>query len=262
MLSSLRAVRASFACWNVLADCYAYGQATLNQNGEGYPNYVHWTQRSEKIAHSLRCCNADIICLQEVDHYQDFYDPLLVGLGYDSIYLQRPSRQDGCLIAYKRDKIFVHKINEVQMDELADYMGSESSRVNLKRNNVALIALMEYMDDERDERDPLGNNDRMFVTSTAHIYWNPERPEVKNLQTQYLVGRVEKFLTDCGLSRTTPTLITGDFNSIPYSEVYSTMTHGFQYLSNNKKIELPSSKGSLYGPGTKFLCDRNLRYSV
>jgi mRNA deadenylase 3'-5' endonuclease subunit Ccr4 len=149
-------------------------------------------------------------------------------------------------------------LKEIQMDDLTEYMGSESSRANMRRSNVALVAVMEYLDSE-DHQEGASKPENMFVASTAHIYWNPERPEVKNLQSQYLVGRVEKFVSDCNLPSSTPIIITGDFNSVPYSDVYSALTHGFHYLSENGKLELPGSKGPYYGPGTKFLCDKNLR---
>jgi hypothetical protein len=37
----------------------------------------------------------------------------MIGLGYQSVYLQRPNRQDGCLIAFQRKKFHLHAVDEV-----------------------------------------------------------------------------------------------------------------------------------------------------
>lgn len=59
---------------------------------------------------------ADILCLQEVDHYHDWWSPLLTSLGYDHVYARRGhahihghgngdgahGKADGCVIAWRR----------------------------------------------------------------------------------------------------------------------------------------------------------------
>ena len=45
--------------------------------------------RSERIIEEIGSSPADIICLQEVDHIDDFYDEKLKKLGYNVVYGQR-----------------------------------------------------------------------------------------------------------------------------------------------------------------------------
>ena len=239
----------SVASWNVLADSYAYSQPIKTSPEDLIPTYIEWDYRKQKIAESISNCGADILCFQEVDHYIDFYEPLLGKLGYKSVYLQRFKRKDGCLIAFDSQKYNLHGIDEVQFDDLADFMDTDSARSNMKRSNVALIAIMSSVDDPC----------KKFVSSTAHMYWNPRRPEVKTLQTQYLVSRIDSYMTTEGLCTSTPVFMAGDFNSVPFSEPYQILVNGFDSsLLKKGGTGLKKTAGAFYGPKTKFLCDRNL----
>jgi uncharacterized protein with PIN domain len=249
------AMRINVATWNVLADSYAYSQPlkpTLDKtldSDNAIPTYLEWNTRKDKIAHYITKCKADIYCLQEVDHFIDFYQPLFGSMGYESVYFQRPSRKDGCLIAFDSKKYDLCAVDEVRFDDLAELMENDSARSNMKRSNVALIALMNLKE----------NPDRKFVSSTAHVYWNPRRPEVKSLQTQFLVSRISAFIASQSVAKDTPVLISGDFNSVPFSEPYQMLTTGMDLLPLEKGlVGLQNVKGALYGPKTKFLCDRNL----
>jgi endonuclease/exonuclease/phosphatase family metal-dependent hydrolase len=242
-------VHINLACWNVLADSYAYSHCLKSTPETAVPKYIEWDYRKNRIANSITSSGADILCLQEVDHYTDFFEPLLEKLGYKSLYLQRHKRKDGCLIAYNSEKFNVDGVDEVQFDDIADFMESESSKSNVKRSNVALIAILSS------KQFPA----KKFVSSTAHVYWNPRRPEVKSLQTQYLVSRISSFIAAEGLPVNIPVFIAGDFNSVPFSEPYQLLVNGFESSFSVKgAAELANIGRTLYGPTTKFLCDRNL----
>lgn len=212
------------------------------------PIYINWDVRKHKIEDSISTSGADVLCLQEVDHYVDFYEPLFEKLGYRSVYLQRKKRQDGCLIAYNSEKFVIHGVSEVQFDDIADLLLSDSARTNVRRSNVALIALMSCKSD----------HSKKFVSATAHIYWNPRRPEVKKLQTQYLVSRIDSFIASNGLNDAVPIFIAGDFNSVPFSEPYQMLINGFEDNLLKGGVLEAGNVGTFYGPKTKFLCDRNL----
>ena len=80
------------ATWNSLADCYIHG---MSGKGQSVSDALKWTSRSAIIAHVLRTAmtgpahtegmdvsvGVDVLCMQEVDHYDDFYKPLLADLG-------------------------------------------------------------------------------------------------------------------------------------------------------------------------------------
>jgi mRNA deadenylase 3'-5' endonuclease subunit Ccr4 len=201
-----------------LADTFAYSRPFQAKNVVDnivtiVPEHLKWNFRKDMIGSAIQNCAADILCLQEVDHYDDFYEPFLSNIGYSTIYLQRPKRKDGCLIAYKKDNFELSAVEEIQFDDIVDFMPSDSARSNVKRSNVALIALL------TNKLKP----ENAFVISTAHLYWNERRKEVKKMQTQYLYGRVESFLSSNALPEQTPVVIAGDFNSIPLSEPYQVL---------------------------------------
>ena len=54
--------------------------------------------------------DADLVCLQEVDHYADIYKPFLTRLGYE-FYTEWRKEDDACLLGFKKDKFeFIDKL--------------------------------------------------------------------------------------------------------------------------------------------------------
>ena len=111
-----------------------------------------------------------------------------------------------------------------------------------------------------------------ILVSTCHLNWNPNLPEVKLGQVQYILKRLELFQQNNLLRKTEnkplPTILCGDFNSFPGSEVYNLISG---HINNEKARNIISSltkqreqSGSsyimrrLYGPKTRFLCDPTL----
>jgi mRNA deadenylase 3'-5' endonuclease subunit Ccr4 len=142
------------ACWNVLADCYA-----------GPGNY--WADRSQKMKSILeQLRNHDMIFLQEVDHFDDFYKPVLNELGFGVSYVQRPTKLDGCVVAYARDKYAVVDEEDISFDDLAlNYRESHSARNSLLRHNVAVMVLLQSLQTDEPTK--------YIVACSTHLYWNP-----------------------------------------------------------------------------------------
>lgn len=72
-----------------------------------------WEHRKVLLLDEIKRYEADAICLQEVDHYYDFFLPELRRLGYDGLYAPKPvspclevsKNSDGCAIFIKRSKL-------------------------------------------------------------------------------------------------------------------------------------------------------------
>ena len=72
-----------------------------------------WEHRRVLLLDEIKRYDADAICLQEVDHYYDFFLPELRRLGYDGLYAPKPispclevsKNCDGCAIFVKRSKL-------------------------------------------------------------------------------------------------------------------------------------------------------------
>ncbi len=128
--------------WNVLADCYARGAwkpgivpststteldpvaednseipIPPNQYTSSTSTPVSWSIRKELLAKTLFAVpTIDVYTLQEVDHYVDFYQPLFENHGYESLYVQRPRKHDGCLIAFRKDAYTLLASEMVDLD--------------------------------------------------------------------------------------------------------------------------------------------------
>jgi len=75
--------------YNLLADSYA--------DPKFFPSckdvYLNFTYRSDLVIQQLRQFSSDIICLQEVDHFEDVFRIKLQELGYNMVYAQKNRRK-------------------------------------------------------------------------------------------------------------------------------------------------------------------------
>ena len=160
--------------WNVLADCYS----------TEYKNT--WQIRRPRIEKLLRDFRASssIYLLQEVDHFADFYAPLFAELGYNCEYVQRPRKDDGCLLCYD-NRLFVAAAREhVYFDDLSRYANaSEHIKSSLVRQNVGVITHLRSLHD----------SSISLVVAVAHFYWNPTFPDIKSAQAEYMLKRIQLF---------------------------------------------------------------------
>ena len=85
--------------YNILADVYTGMTHGHHLNRD----HLDFSDRSAKIISEIRQSDADIVCLQEVDHFEDTYKPVLEGMGYEFRFEYR-RRRDAVLIAFKADK--------------------------------------------------------------------------------------------------------------------------------------------------------------
>jgi mRNA deadenylase 3'-5' endonuclease subunit Ccr4 len=245
------------ATWNVLADCYANGSAASGV-------ITSWKKRKLLLENILKLLSKrhDILFLQEVDHADDFYRPLLHSCGYNSYYYQRPNKSDGTLIAFLASHFILHSVEEVNFNDLTErFHEMDITRQSFRRHNIALILCLKLCDQSQSSlstntsssgdggsSDVVEVCDHFVLVSTAHLYWNPTYPEVKTGQVKYLLDRIGFFRTKLNLScnlcskrkkrenlsesnsqdrsvtHSCPIILGGDFNSTPDSEQYHLLT--------------------------------------
>ncbi len=102
------------------------------------PSALQWRTRRFRMLEEIARHDADVVCLQEVDHFE-FLRKSLAPLGYEGrfvpkpdspcLYLQENTGPDGCAIFYKADKF--------------ERVGAASSRVievwNVESNQVIIV---------------------------------------------------------------------------------------------------------------------------
>lgn len=224
--------------WNVLADCYVppykkrietyFLKKPFRSNDETnlqeLSERFKWEKRSLKIKQVIERA-ADILCLQEVDHCETFYEPTLLGLGYHFSYCKRPNdKSDGVLIAWKQD--LFDKVNELQVD-LNEVCSKEDTIT--QKNNVGLVCTLK---DKRSEK--------VFVVATCHLHWNPKLEELRLMQATFFLDKVHLLVSQAcdqhGLAlEALPYIVCGDFNSLPSSKVYTLLKTGCHEIKGERK---------------------------
>lgn len=248
------------ACWNVLADCYFHAQKLSSQligispkttplsssnslktitslpstiDGFSERELNLWEKRSDLLCSTIEACkqrSIDLFLLQEIDHYEDFYRPLFSHLNYSCLYLQRPGREDGCLIAYNANKLSLTSREDIQFDDLASYQIKGYQQKHFLKQNVGIFAAFSFISEPSIS----------FVSANCHLYWNPNKPEIKEAQAIYAMYLLHsfasestgKYMKDCGKVTEPNIIFAGDFNSLPASSVYDFIRHGFDSLKS------------------------------
>jgi endonuclease/exonuclease/phosphatase family metal-dependent hydrolase len=76
-----------------------------------------------------------------------------------------------------------------------------------RRGSVALLTKFQRCDDASE----------VFVVATTHLFWDPTQEDVKLLQSRRLLHHLDAFAS---VHQPLHTILAGDFNSLPDSEVY------------------------------------------
>ena len=161
----------TFLSYNVFAD---YKCQTIR-----FSSTVKWETRRKKLINEIASYNADILCLQDVDHFATFWRPELMLIGYDSIYKKRTSKRDahyeGVVVAYRRDIPQLFKSEEIEFNKAAykintSEMGS-SFKERMVTDDVGLICFLQpWGIDQLSLQEDMEQNEkrREFGSSSAH----------------------------------------------------------------------------------------------
>lgn len=115
--------------------------------GEGVDNFVRcpldalcWSQRKCLLLEEILTYRPHILCLQEVDHYYDTFEPVLAGLGYSGHFCPKPyspcldvegnNGPDGCALFYDRSRF-----------ELLDSTSTRLYAIMIPTNQVGIMTL-------------------------------------------------------------------------------------------------------------------------
>lgn len=241
----------SVLCYNILCEWYA------TKRLYGYtPSWaLSWDYRKSLILEEILNHDSDFLCLQEVDstQYENFFMKHLEPRGYDGVFwpksryknLSESDRQhvDGCATFFKQTKYQLVEKHLLEFQSIAiqrsDFKKTDDvfNRV-FRRDDIATVCLLENK----------RSGSRLVVANT-HIYWDPNFSDVKLLQVALLTEEIEKISNHfakypprlpehCEGGASTepapiysdgtkiPTVIAGDFNSVPQSGVYEFLTNG------------------------------------
>jgi CCR4-NOT transcription complex subunit 6 len=233
--------------YNVLCDRMATAQMY------GYtPSWaLAWEYRKEFILQEVMSYGADFCCMQEVasSQYEDYFLHHLSQQDYEGIFAAKTRARtmreeerkvvDGCAIFYKSTKYALIERQVIEFNQAAlrraDLKKTEDmfNRV-MTKDEVAVVALLENKE----------SGSRLIVAN-VHMHWDPEFRDVKLVQAGLLLDELErigqrfaKYPAKLDVKEgfppaphyddgnKIPTILCGDFNSMPGSGVYEFLSRG------------------------------------
>lgn len=133
--------------------------------------------------------------------------------GYQCEYKKRTGRKpDGCAIIFKSSRLSLLSSNPVEFLRPGDAL--------LDRDNVGLVVLLQP-NDAVVQSDPSA----FICVANTHLLYNPRRGDVKLAQLAILLAEINR-LSRLPDGSTSPVVLCGDFNSTPWSPLYSFLTTG------------------------------------
>ncbi|XP_049819753.1 nocturnin isoform X2 [Aethina tumida] len=209
--------------WNVLSQ--ALGQ--MNDNFAKCPDEaLEWSHRRFYIIEEIVEYCPDIICLQEVDHF-NFLKNILGTQGYSGLFFPKPDSPcvyihgnngpDGCAIFYRTDKF-----------ELLSSLSRILEIWRVQSNQVALMVNLRIKETGKE-----------VCITTTHLKARKGAllSTLRNEQGKDLLNFVSE---NCG---NRPVVLCGDFNAEPIEPVYSTILNSTTMGLSSAYADCDSSNG-------------------
>ncbi|XP_026380943.1 carbon catabolite repressor protein 4 homolog 3-like [Papaver somniferum] len=225
--------------YNVLSEKNA------SKHGGLYSNvacqFVNWDYRKKLICEELIGLDSDIICLQEVDRYNDL-SATMEKEGYVGNYKRRTGdATDGCAMFWKPN---VFKLLEGESIEFKEFE---------LRDNIAQLSVFEMCN---------ADTSRILV-GNIHVLFNQNRGDMKLGQIRLLLSKAHALSEKWG---NIPMVLAGDFNITPQSAVYKFLSsselnitlHDRKDLSGQKSRHPAQFTGGKLKPG--ILKDSDFEY--
>lgn len=201
--------------WNILAQALGEG---LDSFVQCPPEALSWSHRKYLILEEILTYRPHILCLQEVDHYYDYLQPVLAGLGYSSNFCPKPwspcldvegnNGPDGCALFFDQSRY-----------ELLDSVNIRLSAMRIPTNQVAVVTMLRCR-----------STGRCVCVAATHLKARTGWEWLRSAQGSDLLRHLQNLVQQhAGDSAGSPSsdislLICGDFNAIPTEEVYQRFT--------------------------------------
>lgn len=189
--------------WNILSQALG----VMHDNfAKCPPEALDWSSRRYKIISEIVKYTPDVICLQEVDHF-NFLKNALGSQGYNGVFFPKPDSPcyyindnngpDGCAIFFKKEK-FDHLQTETRVLEIW----------GIETNQVAILVRL---------RERESSQEMCVVTTHLKARKGALLATMRNEQSKDMLRWISESAIDC------PVIISGDFNAEPSEPTYKTM---------------------------------------
>ncbi|XP_063776429.1 nocturnin [Pseudophryne corroboree] len=203
--------------WNILAQAL----------GEGKDNFIkcpmealNWEERKYLILEEILIYRPDVLCLQEVDHYFDTFQPILSRLGYQCTFLAKPwspcldvehnNGPDGCALFFLKDRF-----------QLVSSAKLRLSARTLKTNQVAIAEILQC-----------NETGKLVCFVVTHLKARTGWERFRLAQGTDLLRNLESITQGAKI----PLVICGDFNAEPTEEVYKRFASSSLNLNSAYKV--------------------------
>ena len=181
---------------------------------------LKWSHRQDLLLGEILNSGADIIALEEVDHFHDFFQPALSSAGFTGQFLAKPSSPcleskpnngpDGCALFYRSSLFKLLDKTELRLVKQENPGDCKSPS-----SQVAIIAKLEYLQHNSSSSSSSSSvtNPQLCVAVT-HLKAKRPYTHMRSVQGQQLLEEMKK------ISGNLPFVICGDFNALPSEPVY------------------------------------------
>lgn len=223
--------------FNTLADGLSGLRPDLGAFSRTNPQDMTWESRKSRLLHEVVQYEPDIISLQEVDHYYDFFLPELSARGYDGLFAPKPSstcldfappgQGDGCALFVKRSKFKIRSSETLTFAFSKSEVGDGADKVRLAQNQVALIAVCELMHTEASSVPSDGRGRHLIMACTHLKAKKTGLAEAYRLrEVQQLLGALDRVCMSMAQSGIpAAVLLAGDLNALPKPCSYPALTY-------------------------------------
>jgi len=176
--------------WNVLSDQLAVNFPRVAES------VLDWPYRERLILAELTRADADVLCLEEVDHFHDL-QAALSPLGYCGIYEQKEDwHRDGTAIFYRENRLVLEE--------------KEGGTFDVRRQKYLLVKLRHRV------------LNCSFIVVATHLKSYAHHEGTRLLQVQQILGHLRRY-------EALPVVLAGDMNTKPQKDVYNLIKSvGFQ----------------------------------
>ncbi|CAD7700008.1 unnamed protein product [Ostreobium quekettii] len=196
--------------YNILGDQLASKHTFLYTGG----HHMRWTVRLSLILQEIDGHAPDVLCLQEVDHY-DQLETALRSRGFMSHYAKRTGEySDGCATFWRTSKFDLCCMRSISFSKLR------------LRENVALVVGLNFQDDP--------SFPTLWVANT-HLLFNPKRGDIKMAQLHKILNLLDGLSSHGDAQKNGIAILAGDLNTSPHSPIYNFLRRSWlECLAHNR----------------------------